>query len=325
MLEARAGTLSVLASTLLLASCSRDTVAEGSTAGTGSHLDEDTHGEAGASGCEQDCLPRQHANWPMPNPPGLPWRNGARFESSGETVSEAVTGLEWSRDFVGPVTHAEAVLHCSLLSLDGHADFRLPTRIELVSLLDRSRVPAIDVRHFPRTPADYFWSASEVFGSEELAYSVYFGLGETGMGEQRQAGAYARCVRAGHRAPNPRYEVGGDLIVDRATGLGWERTSSTDPLTRPSAVLYCSEKQSGALRQWRLPTDQELQTLVDADREPPLVDPLFVDASSAPFWALSPPNAEPLVVDFQTGLTVVAAESDARLVRCVTDEGVPAP
>jgi hypothetical protein len=60
----------------------------------------------------------------------------------------------------GPFTWDEADAYCANLSLAG-AGWRLPTKIELMSLVDlRGGSPTIDPVAFPDTPAEYFWSST---------------------------------------------------------------------------------------------------------------------------------------------------------------------
>ena len=75
----------------------------------------------------------------MPNSAaGLP--NPQSFDVSRDEVAvDRVTGLMWQRKLVEqPASFAGAREACESLTLAGYDDWRLPSRIELVSILDWS-------------------------------------------------------------------------------------------------------------------------------------------------------------------------------------------
>ena len=81
------------------------------------------------------------------------------------------------------------------LKLCGAGDWRLPTRKELLSIVNNGRLnPAIDIGFFPNTPAAYFWTASPYADQANLAWSVFFRYGEVYPVEKSQANQ-VRLVR----------------------------------------------------------------------------------------------------------------------------------
>jgi hypothetical protein len=131
------------------------------------------------------CADPNWAEWPMPNGPvdvaaGAP--NSAQYmETETDTVTDTVTGLMWQKAVApGTFTQAQAVAFCPTLTLAGHNDWRLPSLVELVSLVDYGQSlpnPTIDPTSFPSTPATRFWSSSPVAGSPSAAWAVYFFYG----------------------------------------------------------------------------------------------------------------------------------------------------
>jgi hypothetical protein len=65
----------------------------------------------------------------------------------------------------------------------------------------------------------------------------------------------------------PRFVVlsnfGGQAVLDRETGLVWERSPSTSPVVWAGARFVCRDLTKGNRKGWRLPTVDELTTLVD--------------------------------------------------------------
>jgi len=83
--------------------------------------------------------------------------------------------------------------------LCGASDWRMPTRQELVSIVDYSIAypgPTIDADYFPNTFASVFWSASAGAYSSGSAWYVVFYYGYANDGS-KDGGYQVRLVRAG--------------------------------------------------------------------------------------------------------------------------------
>ncbi len=72
--------------------------------------------------------------------------------------------------------------------LCGHTDWRLPTKRELLSIVDNSQSePAIDLRFFPQTMSSNYWTSSSYANQPKMAWQVYLKYGETSPDEKRFA------------------------------------------------------------------------------------------------------------------------------------------
>jgi hypothetical protein len=144
------------------------------------------------------------ANWPMPNSSqdieaGSP--NPASYvDNHDATVTDVVTGLMWQQQ-PAPTTLAwnDAGKFCKDLRLATHADWRLPSYIELVSLLDYGDAsPVVNASYFPGTPQNYFWSSTPFTSSSTQyppsAWFVDFAYGEN-SNDMLTSTYYVRCVR----------------------------------------------------------------------------------------------------------------------------------
>jgi len=105
--------------------------------------------------------------------------------------------------------------------------------------------------------------------------------------------------RAGVPWPTPRFEEAGDAVVDRLTGLRWLRSASLTegPVSWREAFDSVKELNAGGstgARQWRLPTINELESLVDADRHSPALpeDHPFREVRDA-YWSSTSSAFEP--------------------------------
>ena len=102
-------------------------------------------------------------------------------------------------------------------------------------------------------------------------------------------------------------EFNGDAVLDKETGLVWERKPIKEAVPWPNARLMCAQKALGGRGGWRLPTFNELASLVDPGVQDPTVLRLpaghpFVDVQPAAYWSATVFADQPgfaLIVDFE--------------------------
>jgi len=139
------------------------------------------------------------ANWAMPNPASanLPNPSSYSVDSASDIVTDLVTKLMWQRTLQAPaLSFAEASAYCDSLNYGGFSDWRLPSRIELVSLVDFTRSnPAIDPTAFPDVKMTIFWTSSpKVSFAMSDAWTVDFASGATSAADLGTV-LQVRCVR----------------------------------------------------------------------------------------------------------------------------------
>lgn len=147
--------------------------------------------------CFQEfCRSREWALWPIPSPPGAGAPHAVDYAVHSTTVLDNITGLEWERKVTKDTFDWEgARAYCRSLQIDGRF-FRLPTRIELTSLIQFDRVgPAVDDDVFPDVASGnqhYYWTSSGTpDNAKAFAVDVYFGF----SGPHKKAYSYgAFCV-----------------------------------------------------------------------------------------------------------------------------------
>ncbi len=165
-------------------------------------------------------------HWPMPNPDAaiapdsdasLPNPMSYVTDHTALTVYDQVTLLTWEATPAAAATYADAETACLALAQTTSAPWRVPTRIELVSLIDFTRVPTFDVDAFP-LPADAapgaaagtYWTSSlapspagpafppDADPTTSPHWAVSFADGTVATTATRGVSAsWVRCVRGG--------------------------------------------------------------------------------------------------------------------------------
>ncbi|MEO6102544.1 MAG: DUF1566 domain-containing protein [Pseudoxanthomonas sp.] len=91
------------------------------------------------------------------------------------TATDSATGLQWAVKALPRAKQSQQIAACAALDLDGHTDWRLPTRAELLTLVDLTKYdPCIDTDAFPEFPASWFWTSDECAWSSASAWLVGF-------------------------------------------------------------------------------------------------------------------------------------------------------
>jgi len=299
-----------------------------------------------ADRCEGEAVVPVHPTWPMPDssidycsdgsrvlldcpgPEAPLWGQDGQYQVNpldytvaDDSVTDEVTRLQWQRA-TPPQTYDwwEARTYCQQLVVGEVDDWRLPSRVELVSLLDFGGLdPTIDQEAFPGTQSDFYWSASPV-PFLNMAYGVRFELGFIYDHDPHGTGR-VRCVRGGYSRPKPRFELAEGTVRDRGTGLTWQRQHVPDAATWGDALAACEGLELGGWDDWRLPTLKEQQTIVDERRLQPCIDVVaFPDTPAEWFWSSTPitvPPNEAWSTSYTDGYASIHAFDELHLVRCV--------
>lgn len=124
-----------------------------------------------------------------------PTASPAFIDNADGTITDPRSSLVWQQTVdANSFSWADANTYCAGLSLAG-SGWRLPTRVELVSIVDDTRSnPAIDPTAFPSTPAEDFWSSSRDVVSSGNRWFVNFNDGATDRNGST-VGLRVRCIR----------------------------------------------------------------------------------------------------------------------------------
>ena len=116
------------------------------------------------------------------------------------TWRDLKTGLEWQCDSPGRMNWHEALEYARSLSLDGKEDWRLPSALELETLLDRNTLYEKlrpDMREeVPFRDTLSYWSSTTFADHTQNAWIVMFD-GAYVLSYYKSNCYYVRCVRGG--------------------------------------------------------------------------------------------------------------------------------
>lgn len=104
-----------------------------------------------------------------------------------------------------------------------------------------------------------------------------------------------------------RFAIAADgCVSDAGTGLTWSRENVPGGrMNWAKAKEACAALRLGGFSDWRLPTIQELLTLVDYDRHEPAIDTDFFSCEANWYWTSTPAHSSPgdyaWVVNFSYG------------------------
>jgi len=130
---------------------------------------------------------------------GRRWQTG-RFETPGDVVRDALTGLVWWRqaDMTGERVRWQQALDFALAfnsENDSYTDWRLPNINELESLVDcgTSR-PALPRNHPFSDVKDGYWSSTTSYFETDWAWALYMDKGAIGVGQKKDPHFYVWLV-----------------------------------------------------------------------------------------------------------------------------------
>lgn len=223
------------------------------------------------------------------------------YRISGNEVIDSITGLVWYRLPGEPQSHELATKYCEVLP----GDYRLPTRIELVSILDfRANSPIrIDTDAFPDVQASAYWTSTRYATDPDRYWSVDFCVSCMSeyliRSDHTSTHVGALCVKSdGDSFKTGPFEIAGEedrFVRDTRTGLMWMKKLLEPADSWRSAIDACRKAPDGAYGDFRLPNAKELATIVDdkqADGGAPAVHQLFEIEYDRQIWSSTPTSIE---------------------------------
>ena len=237
--------------------------------------------------------------------------SSAFLDNNDGTVSHRTTGLTWKRcaegqSWTGSTCTGTAATYtwddakALNTSFAGLRDWRLPTIAELATLVDGERFnPAVNATMFPNAPTAGFWSASLVAEGQGYAWRINFYFGDSE--NDRSDSVHVRLVRGGQSVdatglftPTSDFIDKGDgTVLHKRTNLTWKRCAEgqswmVSTCTGTARTYTWTDAKALSTGGWRLPTRNELQTIIEWARTAPAVNAtIFPNIPTTAFWSSS--------------------------------------
>jgi uncharacterized protein DUF1566 len=256
----------------------------------------------------------------------------------GATVfMDKETGLVWTGSTAGVgMNWDDAIKYCTNINYGGRKGWRLPAIEELTSLLDGEALPD---EISSNLAGPWVWSATTTVADSDQAWIMAFADGNAHNFDKTYDQVGVMCVRGGKSEPVPAMNVppswsqtlnekrfklvlGGAAVIDKETGLVWEKSPSTATNNWADAMNTCRSKAVGNRKGWRLPTVEELASLADptaANPSLPSGHP-FSTVQSSGYWSASTSvsnNTGAWVVSFLNGSVDGLDKASSIYVWCV--------
>ena len=250
--------------------------------------------------------------------------NTQSFTDNGDgTITDNVTNLIWQQvDDDTTRNWVTADTYCTGLALSS-LSWRLPKIRELSRIVNfEISGPAIDSANFTGTDNAAYWTSTTNALNPSNAWTVDFISGASASTSDKAGNSnLVRCV-TGTAISGWYFTNTVDVVVDRYTGLTWQRSDNASEDTWENAITYCEGLTLDTQTDWRLPDIKELQSIMDdtAVAAPTINATFFTDTNSAGYWSSTTDTNTPAnawTTDFNTGEMGNAVKTGSLNIRCV--------
>ncbi len=225
-------------------------------------------------------------------------------DASNEIVTDHITNLVWQDN--SDVTNTKpwvvqasfeskaytdtfgntANTYCSDLVLNSQTDWRVPTIEELSTIIDYTQEDNAIFSTFKYLATTQYWTNTSRSGFNNYAWYINFTDGSTNVAFKNVFNSL-RCVRGNELSVPDYLNKSSIIIIDRTHELMWQNNYSENiaELEWQDSVDYCESLTLNTFSDWRLPTINELKTIIDYSENNPSINSLFSEISLEDYWS----------------------------------------
>jgi len=258
-------------------------------------------------------------------------------------VTDQITGLMWQDKDLGykvlvsednvengntsDMSGDTANTFCMNLDFGGYTDWRLPTLLEVESIMENTDTGLNNIFEeqsrslWTISPAierkGMFWYAE----MDKNVHNRWFGDDEKGV----------RCVRGSSNLEDTGdyyNRLSSGIVVDLNSGLEWQddysdNNNEVKTANWEDAISYCENLVLGDNSDWRLPNKNELLSIVDHRRYSPAINQKFINTKYPVYYwtSTSQDNSNAIAIEFEEGSSYTWEKDDDAAkylnVRCV--------
>lgn len=164
---------------------------------------------------------------------------------------------------------------------------------------------------------------------EDVSKSYFFSSSEISCDEEEAEGQDAQQAEKGKCLPQS-FSIDSSvenekIVVDNNTGLQWQQTVPVKEYSLKTAEEYCAKLSYGGRDDWRLPTLQELASIVDNSKFDPSIDSDYFPetSSSSDFLTSSKSETGDNVWSINFWHSNMRLANESYFVRCVRGREMP--